>query len=325
MQVDPLGWKQLDSTLDDIGATGLTNYVMAVRLRGGQVYARSGGNLNLDSPVWIASASKALSCAAILTLVDEGRLDLDGPIASYLAPVVEWPADKGAITVRMLLNHTSGLCPHPNEWEPEKCCLRDFVCEIARSTPFAAPGEAYFYCGVGYHVAALIAEQISGLEWCDFVANRISQPLGVTTLGFFRTPNPIVAAGAVSNAHDYLKFTSLFLDEGCVGDRRILSPGSVAAMTSQNQVGHARDFWHTAMHQRWRGYSFGWWHVDPTMHPETPGPELSAIGIFGTLPWMDLEKRYAAVVITADGAPASLAAWPRLRRGVLETIQAMRC
>src|SRR3546814_21199229 len=65
--------------------------------------------MNLDLAIPIASASKALSATIILSLVNNGLIDLDTPVSQYIGDQINWPIIKRDITMRMLLNHTSGL------------------------------------------------------------------------------------------------------------------------------------------------------------------------------------------------------------------------
>src|SRR5690606_29820871 len=134
---------------------------------GGEIAVRTaGGDLQIDSVVPIASATKAPSAAAILTLVDAGLLDLDRPVANYIGEVVDWPMLKQSITTRMLLNHSSGLATEPEcLGENATMPLVECVQQIADAPLRFVPGNQFEYGGGSYQVAGLIAQQISGDDW----------------------------------------------------------------------------------------------------------------------------------------------------------------
>ena len=164
---------EIDAALDALESHGVRNYVFALWRPDHPLLIRAGGRLATDSMTWIASAGKSLASTALLTLVDDGRLDLDAPVSRYIDGAVSWPEDKAAITTRMLLNHTAGLSPSPTEWEPQMITLRGCVQDIANLPLVSAPGSTFSYGGGGYQVAGLIAEVITGKEWCEFVAERV--------------------------------------------------------------------------------------------------------------------------------------------------------
>src|SRR3546814_12373652 len=109
-------------------------YSFALKLDGETVYARAAGNvtgtnlpMNLDLAIPIASASKALSATIILSLVNNGLIDLDTPVSQYIGDQINWPIIKRDITMRMLLNHRpenrreekERVSPCRSRWAPQ--------------------------------------------------------------------------------------------------------------------------------------------------------------------------------------------------------------
>ncbi len=138
----------------------------------------------------IASNSKTFTATAVLLVRDDGRVDLDAPIADFVHDF-GIPHDD-VITVRMLLNHTSGLADHENdtpwlaeqqaaghspEYEPQE--LVDAALAVAPDLLFA-PGQGYHYSNTGYVVLSVIVERITGSPFEDFVRTRIIEPFGLT-------------------------------------------------------------------------------------------------------------------------------------------------
>jgi CubicO group peptidase (beta-lactamase class C family) len=127
----------------------------------------------------VGSTSKAFAAAAIGVLVDDGELEWDDPIAEYL-PWLELsdPWVTRHMTIRDVLVHRSGLqdatypvlAPMDSESVARKMRLLD------NALPFR---ERYQYCNLGYNLAGLVVETVSGQPWAGFVEQRLLQPLGM--------------------------------------------------------------------------------------------------------------------------------------------------
>jgi len=100
----------------------------------GQIlYEKALGNQTMNSFLPIASSTKMPSAVVILSLAQEGLLDLDEPISTYLQGHINWPSDKAAITTRMMLNHTSGLQSNPFCLNRRRGTLKECAQEIANA------------------------------------------------------------------------------------------------------------------------------------------------------------------------------------------------
>jgi D-alanyl-D-alanine carboxypeptidase len=131
----------------------------------------------------LASLTKAITAAGILLLVEDGKLDLDAPISTYLT---EAPENWAGVTTRHLLNHTSGLpgmgaaftgrtIPYPLDVSEQ-----DSYDAARGDTLFSHPGEKYLYSDVGYFLLGVITGRVSGMRWRDFVQSRIFDRLGMS-------------------------------------------------------------------------------------------------------------------------------------------------
>ena len=289
--------------------------------RGGETLVLEAfGNQTVDSVLPIASSTKMPSALAVLTLVDRGLLDVDRPIGEILAGRIDWPADKAAITTRMLLNHTSGL-------QGDAPCLgiqggsttlRDCAQEIARAPLGFPPGTMFAYGGGSFQVAGYVAEVLAGKSWNAFFAEAVGAPLGLTRFTYGETANPRVAGGASSDVGDYSRIERTFLDGGLWQGRRILSPGMVELMR-EDQKG-SLPVVNSPGGSELPGYSFGWWHSDPALHPGSDGPELSDQGAFGCTPWVDLDLGYTAVLLIRDRTSTGTAIWNEIRPLLFEQL-----
>jgi CubicO group peptidase (beta-lactamase class C family) len=155
-----------------------------------------------DTLFWIASQSKSITAAALMMLVDEGRIRLDDPVEKYLPEFKgQWLAVEQdrehmllnkpghPITVREVLSHTSGLPFKSAMEQPTLDQLR--LCDAVRSyamTPLLfEPGSKYQYSNAGINTVGRIIEVVSGMPFGEFLDKRLFAPLGMKDTTF--TPN----------------------------------------------------------------------------------------------------------------------------------------
>lgn len=273
------------------------------------IYREFAGEYGSDTVVSTASAAKWLTGAVIMSLVDDGLIDLDKPIGEILP---EFTGDKAAITVRQLMSHTSGL---PGENAPVGRVggtLADTAREISRMELVAKPGAEFGYGGVSMQVAARIAEVVSGKSWNDLFAERVAVPLGLTQTRYGRLglrQNPQVAGGAVTTLDDYGRFVSMILAQGEFTDpttgktTRVLSEEAVREMCADQTRGAA--IRGSTLTRRLSGarYGIGTW-VEPgparATREDRPGGANSSPGAFGFMPWVDWERGVAGVFMIED-------------------------
>jgi len=129
----------------------------------------------------LASVSKQFTAMAIMLLVRDGKIGYDQPIRAILS---ELPAGTQAVTIRQLLNHTSGV-PDYEDLIPDSQIVqvsdRDVLALLERKdTLYFPPGSAYRYSNSGYVLLGLIVERVSGVSFPEFLRARIFQHLGMT-------------------------------------------------------------------------------------------------------------------------------------------------
>lgn len=317
-------WSALAAALDRFQASGQNpppNYSFALSVGGRRVFTAAGGEWQPEARLPIAEAAMVASAAAILTLPPQGKLDLDAPVQRYLGEL--WPdaGPKSAITTRMLLNHNAGLPPSAACLDERRgMTLGDCVKEIAALPLQAKPGDAFLYSRAGYQVAGLVAEKISGLGWADFFNERFGGRLGLLNLEYLGGSNPRIGAGAVASATDMLKLQQLFLDGGKSGPAQLLASKDAESI-KQDQIGaRARAYAPLPADSALKGYSFGWWIRDIAQASPSRGPELGAPGSNGSVPWIDFDKGYAAVLLLDADRETGLRLQAVLRSLIAEQI-----
>ena len=157
---------------------------------GKEGFARAFGTApSPDAMFLLASVTKTLTAAAVMTLVDRGKLRLEDPVVKV---VPEFSTEsRTKITLTHLLTHTSGLpdqLPENQELRKGHAPLAKFV-ETALRTPLLfEPGAKYSYSSMGILLASEMARRITGTDFLEFVDRAVFQPLGMkhSTMGLGR-------------------------------------------------------------------------------------------------------------------------------------------
>lgn len=189
--------------------TGKANSASVAVMDGGElIYTKGFGianrekNIPADSNTVfnIGSVSKMFVATSIMLLVDEGKVALDKPVTSYLPEFTMADERYKDITVRMLLNHSSGL-PGSTFWnnigsEYNQNIYPELLATLSQSTLKHRPGELAPYCNDGFTLAEMIVAKVTGKSFGDFLSERIFQPLALdhTGLGVGRLPEGMTPA-----------------------------------------------------------------------------------------------------------------------------------
>ena len=138
--------------------------------------------MTADTVGWLASNTKAIACALVLSYVEEGKLALDEPVSRYLP---EWKGEK-VPTLRQCMSHTSGLKFFP-EMPIDRRPVQLLSRLAAQSERVAAPGEKYQYSNWGIDVAVACVEAVTGQPWEVLLKERILDPLEMRDATFYPT------------------------------------------------------------------------------------------------------------------------------------------
>lgn len=156
----------------------------------------------------VASVTKLFTSVAVLQQVDAGALDLDAPIGTWLS--LSETTISPDITLRQLLTHTSGIADDADEEAGESYAAlwvdrpsysvtttADLLPQFAHKPPRAAPGEDCRYCNVGYVLAGLVLEAVTGTPYREHVVEHVFARAGMERAGFFHMAEaePDVAEG----------------------------------------------------------------------------------------------------------------------------------
>lgn len=212
--------------------------------------------LTSDNMYAIGSISKLYTTVAIMQLIEDEKLELDEPLYKYLEDFVMADERYKDITIRMLLNHSSGL--YGSTFvdafvvdENDRFSKNEFLELISKQTLKSNAGEFSIYCNDGFTLLEILIEEITGVSFTDYVTKNIIEPLGLentkTPIQEFngsklaKTYNPVTGeemprdmvlhtgtGGLYSTAEELIKFAKIFTT-----DNNILSKESINLMFAE--------------------------------------------------------------------------------------------
>lgn len=329
----PIPYRQLDRYFQEALEAGAAPGFSVVIVREDQVIFEKGygreiagqrAPMTAQTSTAIGSLTKSFTAMAMLQLVEQGQVRLDDPVIRYLPEfrtANKTRSDK--ITVRMLLNNSSGLPGGVSQRWQEKGKSLELLMESLQSVYLKRePGSAYEYSNTAFSIAGLIIGRVSGLSYADYLRRYIFQPLDMnrTTTdpadfdrlhvlyghwpgldgGIPAEPGieslEMAPAGSLlrSSAADLGHYLIALLNGGRYRDRQVLSPRSLAALwspqirfpgLSYEQGGDGRDY----------QYGMGW------MISEVEGRTLihhgGSTGTMSSLTVLLPERKLAASIL----------------------------
>lgn len=251
---------------------------LAVVHKGKVVKAQGYGFANLehrapatpDTVFQLASVTKQFTATAVMQLVEAGKIQLDDKVSQHLTDL---PAAWKDVTVRQLLNHTSGIKSYTAIPNFAQQLRKDFtpteLLGLVKDSPMDfAPGSKYQYNNTGYFLLGLLIEKVSGKTYGTFLSERIFEPLGMNNTrvndltvvipnrasgytlsgqtirnGEYVSPTQPYAAGAlVSTIQDMVRWNSALDTE------KLLKRSSMEQMLTPTRLSDGKT----------QGYGFGW-------------------------------------------------------------------
>lgn len=285
------------------GAPGVTAIVM----RNGRVLLREDlGGIDPAARLPVASASKWVTAALVMTVVDDGRLSLDAPISRYLP---EFTGDAGRITLRQLLAQTSGEGGLPDGVDlrqDPRITLGASAAAIARHPLQDRPGAVFRYGGPGYQVAGAAVEAVTGRRWAELFDERIARPAGMTASAWQHLPSrgvapgdtldPLLQGGLVTTAQDYMRFLTMLAQGGVIDGRRVLSANAVDAMETAQTLGLPMAYIPPGATRGQAQYALGNWCE--RWSADRRCMLVSSPGAFGAFPWIDRQSGLYGIFFT---------------------------
>jgi CubicO group peptidase (beta-lactamase class C family) len=213
----------------------------------------AGLKVTTDTQFLIGSVTKSFTSTGLALLVDERRLDWKKPVRDYIPEFrLHDAVATDRITVRDLLCHHSGLPRHDWIWVPGDRSPAQMLAAMRYLEPSEDIRSTFEYCNLGYLVASMVAERVSGQSWAEFTCTRLTDKLrmkvtftvedlaaatdaampywmdGDTRLRSKLWPIRATAAGGINTSiASFANWLRLHLDKGEFEGQRLLSPGLI--------------------------------------------------------------------------------------------------
>lgn len=282
-----------------LAGAGIANGSLLLLKDGQKLHELYAGNFNPNTLRLIASSTKWLSAVVILSLVDDGLMGLDDTAAKFFP--AHYTGQKGTITLRQMLSHTSGLPGDETSdvLSSDAITLQQAGQFIATNNLIAAPGTVFCYGGLSMQLAGACAEVASGQSWSNLVALRLKRPLGLTATTYGSSSNPRIAGGASSTLYEYATVLQMLLQHGLWGTNQVLSGNAVFVM-QQDQTAGA--FIQCSPYTKYgygdTRYGLGEWREE--LRPDGSAYQIGSGGAFGFAPWIDLDHNVAGVFMVVN-------------------------
>ena len=272
------------------------NIVVLVYKDGKIIYKKESGNFTMQTKEPIASCSKWLTAALVMTFIDEGKLSLDDKVSTYIPSFKS--SGKENITIKQCLSQMTGIHQEPINLmklltQKKYKTLEEEVNDFANNRPndFAS-GATFFYGNVGLNTAARVIEVIGNKDFLQLMKERILEPLEMNNTHFGKknvAPNP--SGGVISTPNDYMNFLIMLVNKGTYKGKKILSEKAITAIktpqTTLEKIKYAPKV------AEGFNYALGCWieETDSNGNPTV----LTCPGLFGTWPLVDFKKGYACL------------------------------
>ncbi len=193
---------ELDAIASEIAFSGVLRVDRAHQVELAKAYGLAHRGCGIPNEVStrfaIASGTKGLTALAVVSLIEDGLLELSTTARSALGP--DLPLIDDRVTIEHLLSHRSGIGDYLDEEEEhsrtdylmpvpvqELATTEDYLAVLDGHAPKFAVGERFAYCNSGYVVLALVAERVSGMPFHDLVRRRVCTPGGMRDTEFLRS------------------------------------------------------------------------------------------------------------------------------------------
>ena len=226
----------IDSIFAEWNKTDVPGCALGIIKEGKLIYAKGYGMANMEynipnsasSVFRIGSTSKQFTAACIVLLAEKGKLNLDDNLKSLFPDFPEYAAK---ITIRHLLNHTSGIRDYLQISYLKGLGEHDYYTDenvmkwlINQTDLNFAPGEDYLYSNSGYWLLGQIVKKVAGMNMADFAKQEIFEPLEMDNTHFHNDHTQIVknrASGYVPHNNETYKISMTTLD--MIGDGGIFT------------------------------------------------------------------------------------------------------
>ncbi len=259
-------WEALQEPRSDITGTLLIHSLLVIR-HGQVVMDASVYPFNSTKPHEAFSLTKSVVSALVGIAIDKGYIkNLDQSIWDFFPKDKTAAMDdrKAAITLRHLMNHTSGLGIKDPELALLSVSGETVVQHLLDSPMLAAPGEAYAYLDGNAHLVSALLQQATELTALEFARNNLFKPLGITNVDWAVDAEGVNfgGAGLAISAQDIARIGYLYLHDGLWNGQQIVSSEWVKQSTNDQLEPLQPHFWE-GYSNFWYNGPYGYWFNEP--------------------------------------------------------------
>jgi CubicO group peptidase (beta-lactamase class C family) len=315
---------------------GLVEGDRIIHLQGFGKADQSGRAITPQTPFELASVSKPVTALAVMQLVDAGKVELDAPVQRYVPDFrLADPVASAQITVRHLLQHTSGIPATSCDTRANAVTLAEYVAELQTVEPAHPVGAVADYCSGNYNVLGRIIETVSGQSYGDYIQQHVFAPLDMrhsfasakeaqrdglaqqyqwlfglaVPAQSHYTPSQLPSGYLMASAEDLCHFLVAQLNSGRYGATSVLSPHGIAAMQAPGVPVGASGI----------TYGLGFWTESmggvPVVDHAGAHPNARTFLIIEPQ-----TRRGAVLLMNSFGTLAEIAAYTEIREGVVRLL-----
>ncbi|MCH2431339.1 MAG: serine hydrolase, partial [Acidimicrobiales bacterium] len=344
--------------VDDHGLNGAS--LIVVDRDAGVLYEEHFGELGPGRVAIVGPLGEIVSAGVVLSLHEDGLLDVDAPVAD----VVAWGSGMPEVTLAQLLSHSSGMLGGPASqfYAPYLCgvmfagslqgCAETIFTTPDDDADLVPPDTAFGWPGTGadYQVAGAVAEAASGKTWAELVDEIFVQPCGLEVLAYnnpwFQLPfdpetfgypavggdpvsllapteNPSILGGAYTTADDFAALLLMTLRDGMCGDQRVLSTESLDRM-HEDRIARVYDGGNEFLDPETQNPTGEFWGYGMGWNTDRETGQLSIASPFGQQAWLDLDEGYGALLFLEATWQNSLALYDLVPEPVHEAVLTAR-
>lgn len=286
--------KKLELAKKELGG----NVVTLVFKDGKIIYQKAMGDFTAKTQAPIASCSKWLTAALVMSFVDQGKLSLDDKVSKYLPIFTKY--SKGYITIKDCLSHLTGIESEPIRLlsllsRKKFASLEEEVDDFASKKDILSnPGLEFRYGNIGLNIAGRVLEVLTKRSFEQLMQEHITRPLMMRNTSFSSFSAVSPSGGAISTASDYMNFLSMIVNKGMFNNKRILSEKAIADMQVVRTT--AAMIKYTPKVAEGYNYGFGEWILETDLNGNAT--VVACPGLFGTWPMIDFCRDYACIFFT---------------------------
>ncbi|MFO7322002.1 MAG: serine hydrolase domain-containing protein [Chloroflexota bacterium] len=297
-----------------------------------------GEGITPETQFFIASVSKSFTALAVMQLVEAGEVDLDDPVQTYLPEFsLTDPGIAAQITVRHLLNHTSGLADagYAGNLLPQPSTLAERVISLRQANPVAAPGSEFHYFNPNYDTLARLVEVVSGQPFTDYLQENVFTQLSMTST--FSATTSVEAkqragqlaqghiavygipvqldeldgflggeAGVITSAQDMANYLIMQNNGGTFQDKQLVSPELLAQM-------------HTPPGGIDSNYAMGWLTAEYEGIPTIEHNGILSV-FYAEVVLIPETEHGIALLYNVNSLPSQAIAFPQIKEGLIDLL-----